>query len=239
MTVLGFDTSTSATAVALRLGDGRTSEARDDPPTGAHPGHATRLLALAQELLDAAGVGWEELGRIAVGVGPGTFTGLRVGVSTARGLSQSLGAELVGVGSLDALALPVLESEPELPVLALIDARRGEVFAGAFERGTGSKPSTLAPPQPLAPGALATITGTDASGWIAVGDGALRYRADVEAAGARVPPDGDPLHRVTAAAVCELGASAPVGDPAAIVPDYRRRPDAELALERTAASGGA
>ena len=79
MIVLGFDTSTPATAVALRLADGRTTQARDDPQAGAHPGHATRLLEMARELLARAGIAWSGIDRIAVGVGPGTFTGLRVG----------------------------------------------------------------------------------------------------------------------------------------------------------------
>src|SRR5580700_7249570 len=112
MAVLGFDTSTSATAVALRLRDGTTTQARDDPPAGAHPGHATRLLGMAHQLLAGAGVGWSHVDRIAVGLGPGTFTGLRVGVATARGLAQSLAAELVGVSSLRALALGVLAEAP-------------------------------------------------------------------------------------------------------------------------------
>ncbi|MCW3068604.1 MAG: peptidase glycoprotease, partial [Solirubrobacterales bacterium] len=130
--VLGIDTATRSTAVALRLDDGRTTQARDDPPAGEHPGHATRLLAMAHELLAAAGVGWSELERIAVGVGPGTFTGLRVGVATARALAQSLSAELVGVSSLQALALPALAAASETgggaaaggtdAVLAVIDA---------------------------------------------------------------------------------------------------------------------
>src|SRR5580700_5739702 len=110
MAVLGFDTSTSATAVALRLRDGTTTQARDDPPAGAHPGHATRLLGMAHQLLAGAGVGWSHVDRIAVGLGPGTFTGLRVGVATARGLAQSLAAELVGVSSLQALAVASLRA---------------------------------------------------------------------------------------------------------------------------------
>jgi len=145
MIVLGFDTSTRATAVALLLPGGAGGQARDDPPAGAHPGHATRLLDMAQRLLSDAGIVWSDVDRIAVGLGPGTFTGLRVGVATARGLAQSLRIELVGVASTLALAVPALGSErldahagadgAQGAVLSVIDARRGEVFAaGALER---------------------------------------------------------------------------------------------------------
>ncbi|HEX3510861.1 MAG TPA: tRNA (adenosine(37)-N6)-threonylcarbamoyltransferase complex dimerization subunit type 1 TsaB [Solirubrobacteraceae bacterium] len=235
MSLLGFDTSTAATAAALRLDDGTTREARDDPPPGARPGHATRLLGLTEGLLGDAGLGWEQLDRIAVGVGPGTFTGLRVGVATARGLAQSLGAELVAVGSLAALALPAVAAGP---VLALIDARRGELFAAAYERAGDDGLLELTAPQALAPAAVASLAGGGGS-WLAVGDGALRYRVELEAAGAVVPAEDDPRHRVTAAAICALGLRARTGDAARIVPDYRRRPDAELALERAGAARGA
>ena len=100
MIVLGFDTATPSTTVALRMADASTLQARDDPGSGEHPGHATRLLAMTDGLLAGAGIAWSALDRIAVGVGPGRFTGLRVGVATARGLAQSLSLELVGVSSL-------------------------------------------------------------------------------------------------------------------------------------------
>ncbi len=240
MIVLGFDTSTPATAVAVRLGDGTTTQARDDPPAGAHPGHATRLLDMAHELLAAAGVAWSQVDRIAVGLGPGTFTGLRVGVATARGLAQSLGVQLVGVSSLQALAVAALSSEATDPprVLAVIDARRSEVFAAAYQLGARGLPQELAPARALAPQELASVIveahqalEAEHQRWLAVGDGAVRFRSELQDAGIAVAPEGSPFHLVSGASICELGVSAAAISPDAIVPDYRRRPDAELALE--------
>jgi tRNA threonylcarbamoyladenosine biosynthesis protein TsaB len=239
MTVLGIDTSTPSTAVALRLADGSTTQQRDDPPAGAHPGHATRLLAMAADVLAQAGIGWSEIDRVAVGVGPGTFTGLRVGIATARGLAQSLSAELVGVSSAQALAAQALAAQPAPEaVLAVIDARRGEAFAAAYRAGDRAVPDELAPPRPLAPEELASVAaeaergaGGESRSWLAVGDGAVRFRAQLEAGGIEVAPDASPLHLLSAVAICELGtqlAPIPIQE---IVPDYRRRPDAELALE--------
>jgi tRNA threonylcarbamoyladenosine biosynthesis protein TsaB len=249
--VLGVDTATSATAVGLRLADGTASELRDDPPRGSRPGHATRLLPMAVSLLEAAGIGWDGIERVAVGVGPGTFTGLRVGIATARGLAQSLGLALAGISSLAALAEPALEalapaSVGSAPrdagaVLAVLDARRGEVFAAAYTRSAGGAGVELTAPRALAPPELPGLlvdaraaVGADAP-LSAVGDGALLYRAELEAAGAAVPCGQPELHRIAARATCAAGArvsaAARLED---VLPDYRRRPDAELALERSA-----
>ncbi len=232
MIVLGFDTATRATAVGLMLADGRVLQARDDPEGEERPGHATRLLPLAHRLLADAGLGWPEIERIAVGVGPGTFTGLRIGVASARGLAQSLGVGLVGVSSLRALAHAACADTLEQTggVLAVIDARRGEVFAAAYHGDV-----ELLAPQPLAPTELGELRDraegrTGVRRWTALGDGAVRYRDELVQAGVLVPDDRSPLHRVSARAICELGVC---GDPAEsqVLPDYRRRPDAELALE--------
>jgi tRNA threonylcarbamoyladenosine biosynthesis protein TsaB len=260
MIVLGFDTATPSTAVGLRLPDGRTLQARDDPRPGDHPGHATRLLAMAHELLAVADVRWSELDRVAVGIGPGTFTGLRVGIATARGLAQSLSAELVGVSSLLALAGPALtalsqreggvrgdlgEPGPEA-VLAVIDARRGEGFVGAYGTREDDRAAVeLVSARPLAPEKLGSVLVAAAEPdmlpvrhWLAVGDGAIRFRADLERLGVTVPPDSSPLHQVSAEAICELGASAPPElSIERILPDYRRRPDAEISLEAVSAGG--
>jgi tRNA threonylcarbamoyladenosine biosynthesis protein TsaB len=258
MIVLGFDTATSATTVGLRLQEGQTAQLRDDPRPGEHPGHATRLLAMAQALLEDAGIGWRELDRLAVGVGPGGFTGLRVGIATARALAQSLSLELVGVSSLQALAWAAFgDGVAELQshsgrqpawdaLLSVIDARRGEAFVGIYQRGEDPRRSVeLAAPAALAPQAFADMLAS-AQGqseeaersWTAVGDGAVRYRAALEAAGVAVPGERSALHLVSGEAICELGAhSTAPGSYEQVVPDYRRRPDAELALETAAAAG--
>jgi tRNA threonylcarbamoyladenosine biosynthesis protein TsaB len=235
MIVLGFDTATRSTAVALRLTDGRTLQARDDPAPEERPGHATRLLDMADELLAGAGIGWSALERIAVGHGPGTFTGLRVGVATARGLAQSLGVELVGVSSLRALAEPRLRSERAgSRVLAVLDARRGEAFVAAYERTDRERGSIveLVAPVALDPEHLRDVVELR-EGWEAIGDGAVRFRGDLEAAGVTVPPDASPAHMLSAEAICELGARTQrVAPEEAVLPEYGRRPDAEIALER-------
>jgi tRNA threonylcarbamoyladenosine biosynthesis protein TsaB len=206
--ILGLDTATPATAVAVWAPDGAAVERRDDPAPGERPGHASRLLALVDEVVDD----WGAIARIAVGVGPGGFTGLRIGVATARALAQARDLPLVGVSSLAALAAG---ASHDGPVVAVIDARRGEVFAaspGTFE------------PVALAPDALAARI---APGSLAVGDGAVRFRAELERAGAAVPADDSPLHRVSALEVCRLGAAGEPADRDALLPDYRREPDAK------------
>jgi tRNA threonylcarbamoyladenosine biosynthesis protein TsaB len=230
MIVLGLDTATPATAVGLRLADGTTLRAYDQPAAGERPGHTSQSLTLANELLAQAGIGWDALERIAVGVGPGTFTGLRVGIATARGLAQSLGIGVVGVSSLRVLAEAALrEPDSQLrTVLAAIDARRGEAFAAAYDAQ-----GELTPPRALPPEDLAAIPGSleRTRDWWAVGDGALRFRGYLEAIAMAVPADTSPFHRVDAGVLCELALSAPVGDPEGVLPDYRRRPDAEIALK--------
>jgi len=100
MRILAFDTATRATSVALD-----EFELRDDPPAGERPRHTTRLMPLIVEVLERTQTEWSAIDRIAVGVGPGTFTGLRIGVATARSLSRARRIPLVGVSTLESLAL--------------------------------------------------------------------------------------------------------------------------------------
>lgn len=238
--VLGFDTATQATVVGLRVADGSTLQARDDPPRDAHPGHATRLLALAAELLGQAGIRWSAIERIAVGVGPGRFTGLRVGIATARGLAQSLGVGLVGVSTLRALALGAARRSgaeaAERGTIAVIDARRGEAFAAAYT----AHREEVAFAQALGPLELERIVaeiarrgGPAGRGWQAVGDGAVRFALELRAGGVTVAAEDSALHALDATALCELGAAADAASTLeAVLPDYRRAPDAALARDR-------
>jgi tRNA threonylcarbamoyladenosine biosynthesis protein TsaB len=242
MILLGFDTATPSTAVGLRVATGETLTVRDDPGAGERPGHATRLLAMSGELLSRAGVGWSALDRIAVGLGPGTFTGLRVGVATARGLAQSLSVDLTGVATPQALAMRTYGECEHRDVLAVIDARRGEAFAAAYRIGGKKSIVELAAPRALAPEDLEEVLDEadegerEGGGWLAVGDGAIRFREHLELAGVAVPEDHSPLHLVDACAICDLGEGARVASRLEeIVPDYRRRADAEIALERAGA----
>lgn len=230
MIVLAIDTATPATVIGLRCVDGSVLEARDDPGAGERPGHSTCLLPLAAGLLVDAGLAWHDIERIAVGVGPGTFTGLRVGVATAHGLAQSSGAELVGVSSLRALALGV---DSGSPVLAAIDARRGEVFVAGYQGEMG-----LLSPRPVAPAVVSELLAEQGDvflngGCVAVGDGTVLYRSEFERSGVSVPEDDSPLHRISAAALCALGAAASASDDP-VLPDYLRRPDAAITFEGAA-----
>ncbi|MHB1537975.1 MAG: tRNA (adenosine(37)-N6)-threonylcarbamoyltransferase complex dimerization subunit type 1 TsaB [Solirubrobacteraceae bacterium] len=252
MNVLGFDTATTATAVALRLGDCQQLEARDDPAPGARPGHTSTLLPLAAELLGRARVAWSELDAIAVGLGPGSFTGLRVGVATARGLAQSLRIEAIGVPSMHALALSALRVrggehvDGVRHVLTVLDARRGEAFLGAYEHTVGSEeeiPRELLAPVPVRPerlteeiDALAQRTGVAARRWLAVGDGAILFASELRAAGVQLAASDSPLHLIRGAAVCELSQDgACAGREPELLPLYGRRPDAELTRQRSLA----
>jgi len=216
--VLGFDAATPATAVAVMRADGWLREARDDVAPGGRPQHAQRLLELCAELLAQAGLSWADVGLVAVGAGPGSFTGLRIALASARGIARAHGASVVGVSSLRALAEPLSGRA----AVAVLDARRGEAFIAAYRDGA----ELLAPSvcEPAALGARAALAGPDG---LAIGDGALRFREQLEGAGVEVAPAASELHRVGAGAICRLAAA---GTLAAALPDYLRAPDAEIAL---------
>lgn len=122
-TVLAFDTSAAHCAAALLLPDGRVLT-RLEPM---EKGQAERLMPLLEDLLREAGLGWSDLTRLAVGTGPGNFTGVRISVAAARGLALGLGIPAIGITRLEALAFGLPR-----PITVVEDARRGEVYVQGF-----------------------------------------------------------------------------------------------------------
>lgn len=219
MTLLGIDTSTPAASACVLRADGGAFELTPAPERLARPSaHASELMPAVAYVMERAGVGWHELDAIAVGVGPGTFTGLRIGVATARALAMAAELPLRRVSSLAALAAAI-EAPLKLP---LIDARRGEVFAALFDGDRQLWPSFAASPEAL----VARVReGAFSPG--AAGDGSLRFREMLEEAGIAVEPDSSEAHVVRALNVCRLGRGAPDEAPGAVLPDYLREPDAK------------
>jgi tRNA threonylcarbamoyladenosine biosynthesis protein TsaB len=232
--ILAFDTATRATTVALSGVDNVIFTARDDPLPGRRPGHATRLLPLTAAVLQRARIGWDGVDRIAVGLGPGTFTGLRIGIATARALARAREIPLVGVSTLQSLALAGPDGRRATAgldaVFAVLDARRGEVFAASWriDEAHGFD-SALLLPRAFAPEALAELIAPLGPSALAIGDGALAFREVLERSGAFIPDDDSQLHRVTATNHCRLAASLQASVPDEVRPDYLRAPDAEMA----------
>jgi tRNA threonylcarbamoyladenosine biosynthesis protein TsaB len=232
--VLGFDTATAASAACVLRADGAVFEVEPTPARlGERPAHAAELMPAVMRCMDDAGLGWDELDAIAVGVGPGMFTGLRIGVATAHGLAAASGLELRPVSSLAALAHGAGPRErPDgrangaadaaSATLAVIDARRDEVFA-ALHAGE----DMLWDPLVGAPEVVAERLQERTTSTLAVGDGAIRFRHVLEAAGARVPDDGCGSHVVRGLSICRLAATVAPVPVEAVLPDYLRVPDAK------------
>jgi tRNA threonylcarbamoyladenosine biosynthesis protein TsaB len=220
VTLLGIDTSTAASAACVLRVDGEAYEIAPEPAAlRAPPAHARELMPAIATTMERAGVGYGDLAAIAVGVGPGTFTGLRIGIATARALAAANGLPLKPVSSLAALAAGI-DSELALP---LIDAKRGELFAALYERG-GER---LWGPVAERPEGVAERVRKAGVSPLAAGDGSVRFRGVLEAAGIRVMADESGSHVVRALHVCRLAAGVTGVPPQAVLPEYVRAPDAK------------
>ena len=195
MLTLAFDTATDVATSAL---------VRDGEVLGERTGRAVSVLADADDLLRAAGLTPLDLDLLAVGVGPGSFTGVRIGLAAARGIGLALDLPVAGVSTLDALAFGRHGAVP------LIDARRGEVFTVVSGHVRGLTPD------------MVEVEGRR----IYVGSGAVRYRELIEAAGGVVPPDDSELHVPRARFHAELARDP--GPAELVEPIYVRAPDAKV-----------
>jgi len=239
--ILALETATTACSAALCAADGSVVA---DRLALSGPAHSQLLLPFVHEILAEAGAGWADVDTVAVGLGPGAFTGLRIGIATARALAQADGrAALAGVPTLAALALALAEA-PEAAgrrLVPLIDGRRREVFAAVFESAGGGVRQVED---------VAVVPADGLAEWLAArgdvvtgGDGAVLYRellpaSAVTAAGV-VAPTAAMVGRAVACGVPGL-----VRGPDAVLPLYGRAPDARprAAVSRPAAApatGGA
>ncbi len=231
MIVLAIETSTSQSSVAL--GTEREVLAQVSVTGRAHQ---ETLFPALDRVRSWTGVELDQLGGIAVGTGPGLFTGLRVGVQAAKSLAQVLGIPIVGVSSLDALAFSVRHADR--PVWAVIDARRKEVFHALYRPVPGGvvrqgEPAVAAPDHLIAD---IEALGEDV---LLVGDGAILYRREIEdALGARADLASDLRQRPQAAALVELAVPRFLREEHdrlnEVVPRYLRRSDAEIAWDQRA-----
>lgn len=208
MIVLGIDTCLNACSVALVDG-ARVLAAAREPMTR---GHQERIATLARDVAAMAGVDFAALGRIGVTVGPGSFTGLRVGLAFAKGLAAALGVSAIGVGVLEALAAEA----PAGLTIAAVDARRDQVYLQAFRDG-----AALGPPEALALYDAREHVAALTVGGVAtlIGSGAPLLQAAAPGAQLLLAEGADP------AIVARLAASRPAEPP---TPLYLRAPDARL-----------
>jgi tRNA threonylcarbamoyladenosine biosynthesis protein TsaB len=233
MLVLAIETSTPQTSVALGteqgvIGATRLAWAR---------GHAEVVTPSIQHLLVQSEVDLPQVSGVAVGLGPGLFTGLRVGIATARALAQVLRAPMVGMASLDVLAYAARYSRSR--ICAVTDGRRGEVFSAFYRPVPGGVTRetefTADPAEHLVAELEASAEET-----LLVGDGALLYRRTLEEAGTPLEFGSAAIAFPDAVSLLELALPRFLREessrPAAIVPLYVRKSDAEIDWARTARS---
>ena len=228
MIVVGIDTSTPHTSVAI--GTERELLARIQVAGKARQESVTPAL---EQLLSWTDLTLEQVGGFAVGIGPGLFTGLRVGVATAKTLAQVTGAPIVALSSLDALAYAVRHTHRR--IAAVIDGRRHEVFAAVYREVPGGVIRET-DHMVLTPDRLAAELEASPEEVLAVGDGAMLYRDELAQVGARIEFASPSVAHPDAASLVELAVPKLLREEHDrlfdVVPLYLRRSDAEIAWDR-------
>ncbi len=223
--VLALDTTTRSGSSAVLRDQTILAELTGDAALT----HGQRLPEELMRVLAAASLRIDDVELFAVAAGPGSFTGLRVGIATVQGLAMARGRGVVAVSALEALARAAINSTR--PIGACMDAQRGEVFAELYAPD-GQR--VLVPAQSLPPGALLDAWGQALGGaeLVFIGDGAVRYGDDVLA---RFGNTTRVLHPPPLAGLIgQIAAACPdrAVRPHAVIPIYVRKPDAELARDR-------
>jgi tRNA threonylcarbamoyladenosine biosynthesis protein TsaB len=239
MLVLALDTTTRAGSLALARDDQLLEAWSGDP----NHTHASRLPGDILDMLQRHGLGLADVDLYGVAAGPGSFTGLRIGIATIQGLAFAHGRKVVGVSALEALAWSAREPAGSTSLVAAwMDARRGEVFASL---GTPEEHTALAGPEVASPGDVLgrweTLVGNRPVVWM--GDGALAYRSLIEQNARErawtVLPEVPLLAGAIAAITRRRAAEGRATPPHGVRPLYVRRPDAELARDRRRAATAA
>jgi tRNA threonylcarbamoyladenosine biosynthesis protein TsaB len=199
--------------------------------------HAELLVPMVRQVLEHAGLDQGALAAVAVGTGPGLFTGLRVGISSAKALAQAWRLPVVAVPSLDLLAFACRQAGRL--VCAVIDGRRGELFtAGYRPAGTGVR--RVSEHRVLRPDELAAELETLSEPVLLCGDGALRYAAAFERLGKTVEVAGVDRAAPSAESLIQLALprleQGAVSQPLEVRPLYLRRPDVDPSIERRLAA---
>lgn len=237
--ILALETATAACSAALCAADGSVVAERLSLDG---PAHSRRLLPYVHEILAEAGADWADVDTVAVGLGPGAFTGLRIGVATARALAQAGdGVRLAGAPTLAALAGAVAAASapsPQPPLLVpLVDGRRREVFAAVYEPDASGGVRVVEELRVVASGDLAGWLG--ALGDVVVGgDGAALYAELLPQTARRAPGIDAPTAAMVGRAVA-CGAPGVVWGPDAVLPIYGRAPDAAPRPSGASSAGGA
>lgn len=232
MLILGIETATQQVSVAL----------------GGHEGviglleiargrrHAETLVPAIDFLCATADIGLDEIGLVAVDIGPGLFTGMRVGLSTAKALAQAMRVPMIGISSLDLLAFPHRRSDRV--VVPVVDARKGEVFYAMYRQVPGGLQQVVTPRAAPVDELVADLLARSQEA-LCVGDGALRYRDEIRAGfhcefADEAHPSAAPLVQLAHAKALREDWS----NPSEIQPMYLRPPDAEINWSVRARSAG-
>ncbi len=237
MIILAIDTATDSVSVAF--GDGKRVLAHSEAISDRR--HAEALTPMIEFVRQQAGISFREIDVVAVDIGPGSFTGMRVGIASAKAIAQTLDVPLIGIISLDILAQALGPIDDV--VVSVIDARRGEMYWSMYRQQQGATTQVHAPRVgPLADLIVDVIDRGQETHF--VGDGAVRYRSEIEESLAITLPGfgfaDERLSRPTAAAMMVLAQQRAVNEQwqAAheVVPMYMRQPDAEINWQTRSAS---
>ncbi|MFT5727980.1 MAG: tRNA threonylcarbamoyladenosine biosynthesis protein TsaB [Desulforhopalus sp.] len=229
--ILAIDTATPATSLALTRGTSKDGEVLASLGLSSNVTHSRRLLTSIEWLMAEVDLGWTDIDGIGVSLGPGSFTGLRIGMATAKGLAMASGLSLIGVSTLDSLAAKCVTRRL---ICSVLDARKKEVYAGFYRVDSGGTPTRIGEIVALSPQDLVLQINEPV---FLIGDGAVVYRdvfqellgEDVELAAAHLnEPSATSLGMLSA----EQFLAGALLDIDTAVPLYVRSSDAELNLKK-------